>query len=88
MEMPPESKVTPLPTSATGLSSLLPPLYSSEISLAESAIDSYRKEATVRFIIGELDVESDWDAYLMELEKAGLTRWLELYQQGYDAQFK
>ena len=38
MEMPPESKVTPLPTSTTGLSPLLPPLYSSDINLAGSRL--------------------------------------------------
>ena len=71
---------------------IMPPVYLSaeqvsEISIVENAIDSYRKEAGVRFIIGELDIDKDWAAYLRELEKAGLPRLLELYQAGYSAQF-
>ena len=38
MEIPPLSKVTPLPTRTTGLSFLPPPLYSSIISFASSAL--------------------------------------------------
>ena len=36
MEMPPVSKVTPLPTSTMGLSFVLPPLYSAIMSLGAS----------------------------------------------------
>jgi putative aldouronate transport system substrate-binding protein len=74
-------------------SMIVPPIYldeaqNSEISLVETALDSYRKEASVRFVIGDLDVNSDWDDYLDEMDKAGLDRWLELYQIAYGNQFK
>ena len=72
---------------------IMPPVYlseeqSNEISIVESAIDSYVKETTVRFIVGELDIHGrDWDRYLSELDKAGINRLLELYQSAYDSQF-
>lgn len=32
--------------------------------------------------------EQDWDRYLASLEDAGLDRWIELYQEAYDTQYK
>jgi putative aldouronate transport system substrate-binding protein len=72
---------------------IMPPVYlteeqNSEISISESAITTYVKESTVRFVVGELNINgADWDKYLAELEKAGLPRMIELYQAAYDMQF-
>lgn len=71
---------------------ILPPIYlteeqSSEIGLVESGIVTLAKESTVRFIIGELDIDRDWDRYVRSLEDAGLDRWIELYQEAYDTQY-
>lgn len=72
---------------------IMPPVYlteeqNAEISINESNIDTLVKENTVRFIIGELDINgADWDKFLDELAKAGMPRLLELYQAAYDSQF-
>jgi putative aldouronate transport system substrate-binding protein len=49
-----------------------------------STIDTYANEARVRFIVGDLDIESDWDSYVSEIESAGLDRWIEIQQQAYN----
>lgn len=41
-------------------------------------IHTYVGEATNRFIIGELDIEYDWNDYVQELEQMGLSRYLEI----------
>ncbi|AEJ61588.1 extracellular solute-binding protein family 1 [Spirochaeta thermophila DSM 6578] len=46
-------------------------------------IHTYVGEAIDRFIVGDLDVEKDWDAYLKELESLGLPRFMEILEEGY-----
>ena len=50
-------------------------------------IDSITNTFTAQWI-ADGGVEEQWDEYLAELENAGLSRWLELYQAAYDAKFK
>lgn len=38
-----------------------------------------------KFISGEEDIESGWDAYIKNLEKMGLADLLEIYQNAYNA---
>jgi putative aldouronate transport system substrate-binding protein len=71
---------------------IMPPLYlsedqTSEVRLTETEIVNYIKEMSVRFVIGELDLERDWSNYIAELERLGVERWLSVYQEAYDAQF-
>jgi putative aldouronate transport system substrate-binding protein len=40
------------------------------------------------FVIGNADVEADWDAYIQALNDAGLPQLLEIYQAAYDAKYK
>ena len=46
--------------------------------------------AQAQFITGEKDIENDadWNTFLKDLEKAGLTRLLEIEQEAYDALYK
>ncbi len=37
-----------------------------------------------KFIRGEASLQSDWDSYLGELDKIGLSRILDIYQEAYD----
>ena len=37
---------------------------------------------------GKLDPEGDWDAYLAELDKIGIDRYLELVQSTYDRDYR
>lgn len=50
-------------------------------------IESITNTFTAQWI-ADGGVEEQWDEYLAELESAGLSRWLELYQSAYDAKYK
>lgn len=50
----------------------------------ESSLRTYVDEAMARFILGDLDVEKDWDAYLAELDGIGLAQYLQVAQDAYD----
>ena len=47
-------------------------------------INAYIAETTAKFISGETDVETGWDAYIKDLEKMGLQELLDVYQGAYD----
>ncbi len=49
-----------------------------------STITTYFQESFSRFIVGDLDLENDWDQYLAELENMGLSNYLEITQTAYD----
>jgi putative aldouronate transport system substrate-binding protein len=59
-----------------------------EVATLKTDVNDYIKESTARFITGDLDIESDWDRYLKNFENLGLTRFIELMQKAYDAQYK
>jgi putative aldouronate transport system substrate-binding protein len=40
------------------------------------------------FVIGNADVDADWETYLATLNDAGLAQYLEIYQTAYDAKYK
>lgn len=45
-------------------------------------IHTYVAEATNRFIIGDLDIEKDWDDYVKQLDQIGLARFIEILNSG------
>lgn len=47
-------------------------------------IKQYVYEKLAGWCVGTSDVESDWDAYLKELEALQLSRWLEIQQAGWN----
>lgn len=47
---------------------------------------NYADECKVRFITGDLDIETDWDNYIAELEANGLSDYMNLLQTVYDRQ--
>lgn len=53
-------------------------------------INQYGEETYARFIIGDLDINSDddWNSYLAEMENLGLERYTEIARKGYTAQYK
>ena len=55
-----------------------------QVSEIEATIRTYVDESLTRFILGDMDVEADWDAYLSELEAIGLSMYLEVAQTAYD----
>lgn len=57
---------------------------SEQIAEIQSAVQTYADECFTRFILGDLDVEKDWDSYLGELEAMGLEYYLDICQAAYD----
>lgn len=60
----------------------------SEIAAEFSDIATLVKETqdtwTLNFILGQADIETQWDAYLAELDAVGLQDLLKIYQDAYD----
>ena len=50
-----------------------------------TALDNSAAEMTARFIIGDADIEADWDDCLAEFERIGLDRCIELMQEAFDS---
>ena len=61
---------------------------SSEIAQLRTTIGDFIVEHDARFITGDLDIEKDWDAYVNELDKIGVERYVQVAQEAYDAQYK
>ncbi len=59
-----------------------------EISEIRSTLKTYVKECEVRFITRDMDIDSEWDSYVNELNRIGLERFLEVSQVAYDRMFK
>ena len=57
---------------------------SEQWSELRSVILSYVKECQARFIVGDMDIERDWDAYLAELNMMGYKDMLAADQVAYD----
>ena len=68
---------------------LIPPLFYSETMISEQAmlatnINTYVEESIARFIIGDMNIETNWETYLNELNALGLARYLEIVQTTYN----
>lgn len=57
---------------------------SKRISDFTLTIGSYVNQATVQFITGAVDIETEWPNYLDKMNNMGLEEYLAIYQQGYD----
>ena len=55
-----------------------------EIKDIRADINAYVKENTARFIVGDKNIDTEWDSYKGELEKMNLKKYLEISQKGYD----
>jgi putative aldouronate transport system substrate-binding protein len=76
---------------APSIDRLIPPLVFSEDQARELAdlrlgIETYVDEMKVNYIIGNADIEADWENYVVQLDALGLPRLLEIMQEAYDAQ--
>jgi putative aldouronate transport system substrate-binding protein len=56
----------------------------SELSILQTEIVTYTKNQLARWISGDGNINTEWDAYLRELNVIGLPRYLELKQAIYD----
>lgn len=59
-----------------------------ELAAVKSELAKYIKQSLVKFIVGEMDLEKDWDKYLDNINKLGMDKVLAQNQKAYDRQFK
>lgn len=69
---------------------VLPPLYFTaeeitEIAQFKKPISDYIDEYTALFILGNKDLDNDWDAYVKGLKNLGSERYIEILQKAYNA---
>ena len=69
---------------------VVPPLYyseedSSEIAMLQTNINTYVEECIAKFIVGQMNLDTDWDAFQTELKNMNIDRYLEIIQTTYDA---
>ncbi len=55
-----------------------------QLALIQTDLVSYVETANIEFITGKRDIEKDWDKYLADLEKMGLSKYEQISQQEYD----
>lgn len=73
--------------------STVPPLFltneqASEVADLSKTINDYVDEMMARFVIGDADLDKDWDGYVQQLEAMNVARYLEIYQEAYDGRSK
>ncbi len=47
-------------------------------------VNNYAKQQRVLFITGEVDIETEWDTYISELDNLGINTMVEYYNTAYD----
>lgn len=55
----------------------------SEIIDIETALKNYVNESIARFAVGDLNIETDWDTYLSNLNSMGLSEYLDVVNTAY-----
>jgi putative aldouronate transport system substrate-binding protein len=74
---------------AISRANLIPPLYYAESEISDVAtmttnINTYVQESIAKFVVGDLNVESDWNRFQTELRNLGVERYLQIIQKTYD----
>ena len=64
---------------------VFPSEVATEIGILKTNINDLITESNAKFVIGELDLDSDWDNFQANLKSAGLERYLQLCQEALDA---
>ena len=57
---------------------------SSDVSAIQSDLYTYVAECIPKFILGEMDIDSQWDEFVSTCESMGLNDEIEIYQGAYD----
>lgn len=57
---------------------------SETIAELESGIETYCEECRLKFIVGDMDIDKEWDSYVEAVENMGLDELMEIYQGAYD----
>ena len=56
-----------------------------ELDLLKADIEKYQEETICRWICGQGDVEAEWADYLATLKSMGHERYIEIYQEAFNA---
>jgi putative aldouronate transport system substrate-binding protein len=67
----------------------IPPLYYSQADVSEMVnlttnINTYVEESIAKFIVGDLNVDRDWNTFQQTLKNLGIERYLKIIQDTYD----
>jgi len=54
------------------------------LSTINTDLITYANKKLAAWIVGDISVDADWDAYLKELDKIGVKKWVEILQGIYD----
>lgn len=73
----------------TPIDMIIPPLFYSDEIISEQAmlttdINTHVEESIARFIVGDRNLDTEWDTYLNELDALGLKGYLQNIQDTYD----
>lgn len=60
----------------------------SEVATIRNNINTYVVESIARFVTGDRNIDTDWNAYVKEFEALELNRYLEITQKAYDRMYK
>ncbi|WP_239615680.1 ABC transporter substrate-binding protein [Cohnella mopanensis] len=71
----------------------VPPLFmtneqATEVADLSKTVNDYVDEMLARFVIGDANIDKEWDTYVKTLDSMNLKHLLEVYQEAYDAQTK
>jgi len=74
---------------AVSLDKMLPQLWipeedTTEIAQIYATFNEFVYESVVRFVTGDLDIDTEWQWFQNELKKIGVERYLEIQQTAYD----
>jgi len=59
-----------------------------EAAQMQTNITDFVNRSTVQFIVGEKDLDKDWDAYVAQLKNLNLDKYIQMNQDAYSAKFK
>lgn len=59
-----------------------------EISEIRATLKTYVKESMIRFITRDMDLDTEWDKYVEELNNIGVEKFVTVCQQAYDRMYK
>lgn len=59
-----------------------------EFSTVKVDFAKYLRQSVVKFIVGNISIDNDWDEYVANLEQLGLSDIIALRQMAYDRQYK
>jgi len=48
------------------------------------SVGAYANSASIRFITGDMNIQTGWDAYLSEMDKMGVNNYISVMQEAYD----